>query len=303
MAALVARRWNGLQRLRRRLGDDKIGFESSGGYEVFSEADAQRYAACAEALPRLNRLLAPHIGIKEVFVHADERITSLGLQQIQHLIASPAEALIDTGKMMKNLLALADSIGVRRLHGLEISDIRTDEKGVALQCTGGWQLTSRRAIVAVNGFARKLLPQVQVTPARNLVLVTRPLPAFNLKGAFHYHEGYVYFRNIGQRLLIGGARHLDLQGEETDTEGRNEQIYSYLCSFMEKHIQPGSASQIEYEWSGILGLGQQKTPIVQELSPNLWVAVRLGGMGVAIGTEIGDQVAEAVARSLEIAAD
>ena len=39
-----------------------------------------------------------------------------------------------------------------------------------------------------------------------------------LKGAFHYDEGYVYFRNIDNRVLLGGGRNL-AKAETTDVFG------------------------------------------------------------------------------------
>ena len=45
------------------------------------------------------------------------------------------------------------------------------------------------------------------------------------------------------------------------------------------------------EWSGIMAFGETLSPIVKELSPNVYCAVRCNGMGVAIGSKIGEEVA------------
>ena len=47
-------------------------------------------------------------------------------------------------------------------------------------------------------------------------------------------------------------------------------------------------------WSGILGIGDQKKPIIERVSPNVVVAVRMGGMGVAIGSLVGEEAAALV---------
>ena len=44
-------------------------------------------------------------------------------------------------------------------------------------------------------------------------------------------------------------------------------------------------------WSGIMGVGKQKSSIVKHLSPNVICAVRMGGMGVAIGSLVGEEAA------------
>ena len=40
-----------------------------------------------------------------------------------------------------------------------------------------------------------------------------------------------------------------------------------------------------------MGVGNQKTPIVKQLSDNVFCGVRLGGMGVAIGSLVGKELA------------
>ena len=41
-----------------------------------------------------------------------------------------------------------------------------------------------------------------------------------------------------------------------------------------------------------MGVGTQKKPIVKQLSNHVYCGVRMGGMGVAIGSVIGKEVAE-----------
>jgi glycine/D-amino acid oxidase-like deaminating enzyme len=49
---------------------------------------------------------------------------------------------------------------------------------------------------------------------------------------------------------------------------------------------------VEMRWAGTLGLGKTRLPIVQKIEPGVYCAVRMGGMGVAIGSLIGKQAAE-----------
>ncbi|MGE4347363.1 MAG: FAD-dependent oxidoreductase, partial [Flavobacteriaceae bacterium] len=58
-------------------------------------------------------------------------------------------------------------------------------------------------------------------------------------------------------------------------------------------ILPNRDFEIEQRWCGIMGMGtSQKTPIVKQLSENVFCGVRLGGIGVAIGGLIGKELAE-----------
>lgn len=43
-----------------------------------------------------------------------------------------------------------------------------------------------------------------------------------------------------------------------------------------------------------MGVGKQKNPIVKQISENVFCGVRLGGMGVAIGSLIGQELSELI---------
>ena len=59
-------------------------------------------------------------------------------------------------------------------------------------------------------------------------------------------------------------------------------------------ILPNTDFKIAHRWSGIMGLGAHKKPIVKQLSNHIYCGVRLGGMGVAIGSLIGQELADLV---------
>ena len=63
---------------------------------------------------------------------------------------------------------------------------------------------------------------------------------------------------------------------------------------MRENILPERNVEIDDRWSGILGVGLVKEPIVESLSNRVHVGVRLGGMGVAIGSLIGRRLANLV---------
>ena len=59
-------------------------------------------------------------------------------------------------------------------------------------------------------------------------------------------------------------------------------------------ILPQYDFEIAHRWSGIMGMGNSKKPIVSQLSNHVYCGVRLGGMGVAIGSLIGTELADLV---------
>ncbi len=286
---LVEKRWKGLARLRARVGDARLKYKGYGGYEIFRPEDAEIFEGCVEKMDWFNHHIGRITNVDEVYKVVPN---TFGFQYIlRDAILNRAEGQIDTGAMMITLTGLARQKGVQIFNGWEVGSIVENGKGVEIVAREGWSVQVKKAIVATNGFARRLLPQLDVVPARNQVLITKPVPKLRLKGAFHYDQGYYYFRNIDSRILLGGGRNVDFKNEETDEWGQNPLIQNTLKEILQKIILPGGKVEIEGWWSGILGLGSQKKPIIQYVSPNIIAAVRMGGMGVAIGSLVGEEAA------------
>ena len=135
------------------------------------------------------------------------------------------------------------------------------------------------------------MPQASVIPARGQVLLTSPIESLPWKGSFHYDEGFYYFRNIDGRVLFGGGRNLDLKGETTTEIAVTGKIQKQLEHLLKTVILPGQKFEIEQRWAGIMGVGSEKKPVIKHYSPNVICAVRMGGMGIAIGTLVGKEAA------------
>ncbi|WP_299824281.1 FAD-dependent oxidoreductase [uncultured Pontibacter sp.] len=287
--SLVERRWKGLQRLRQHLGDNAIDYNRWGGYELFVDAQQELYSSCLDKLPYLNKHLQSITGEQNVFRSADQKIDAFGFKQVAHLLESTAEGQIDTGKMILALTRKVQALGVLVLNGLEVQELHDEGTSITATTTQGITLKARAALVATNGFAQKLLPHVAVTPARAQVLITKPIHHLKLKGTYHYDCGYYYFRNIGNRVLFGGARNLDFKTEETTELGLTELVQHKLEELLTTVILPDTPYEVEHRWSGIMGMGNQKTTIVEQVSGRVSCAVRMGGMGIAIGSLVGEE--------------
>ena len=95
-------------------------------------------------------------------------------------------------------------------------------------------------------------------------------------------------------MLFGGGRNLDFKTEETTQMELTDLIQNRLEELLNTVILPNQTFEIEHCWSGIMGVGDQKNPIVKPISDNIYCGVRLGGMGVAIGSTIGKQLSELI---------
>jgi gamma-glutamylputrescine oxidase len=151
--------------------------------------------------------------------------------------------------------------------------------------------------VATNAFAKQLFPKLDVVPGRGQVLVTKPIPDLKLKGTYHFNEGYYYFRNIDNRILFGGGRNLDFAAEQTWDFGHTDQVKQQLINYLQEVIIPGVDFEVDYWWSGIMGFGGNIRPIIEQVEPGVFCAVRCNGMGVAMGSLVGEEVAELALKS------
>jgi glycine/D-amino acid oxidase-like deaminating enzyme len=291
--SLVERRWRGLQRLRQILGDDAIGYEPLGGYEVFSPEELATYEECLQLMPELNEVLKEFTG-SEVYSVADNQIDKFGLNSVKHLIFNRAEGQIDTGRMMDALLNYVRQQGVAVYNGITIRKWYEHQDSIEIITGEDFTLRAQRVIFCTNGFATQLLPQLMVEPGRAQVLITNPIENLRLKGCFHADHGYYYFRNVGDRVLLGGGRNLDFEAERTVEFGLTAIVQQKLEQMLREMILPGIDYQIEQRWSGIMGLGPVKTTIVEKLTDRIYCAVRMGGMGVAIGSLAGEECADIV---------
>lgn len=286
---LIQKRWNGLQLLRKSLGDIIIDFKPFGGYELFLSNDESGYSECLQKLPFVNEILKP-IFRNDVFAREVDRFDFKGIQE--YLIFNPYEAQIDTGKMMQALLQKAMANNILILNQVEVTAFQEQQDKVSI-AMGDFSFTSKKLLFATNGFAGKLTDN-QVKPARAQVLITEPIPNLDIKGTFHLDKGYYYFRNIDDRILLGGGRNLDFEGETTTELGQTELIQNRLEALLKEVILPDTDFKIAHRWSGIMGMGSSKRPIVEQLSQHVYCGVRLGGMGVAIGSLIGQELADLV---------
>lgn len=287
VSALVAKRYQGLELLLSLLGKEPIGFEASGGHEVFQAHEADVFTQTLTQLPMLNALLKTVLPQHPVYTERTASQGYFGMQQVSGMIHIAGEGMIHTGKMMRALWDLVLSKGIRVFTGVEVARITETGIDAEVYISGGGAFKARHCFVTTNGFARQLLPELEVQPARAQVLITEPIPGLQIRGTFHSDAGYYYFRNVEDRVLLGGGRNLDFTGEQTYETGTTPQIMGSLERLLREVILPDQTVKISHSWSGIMGIGTQKSYILKSVHPHVHVGVRMGGMGVALGSLVG----------------
>lgn len=284
---LVLDRYNGLLTLRNLLGDKALDYQHNSGHEIFIEEES--FEKCHQNLTFINKLLNP-IFKDDVFNICDNKYSFKNC--VPKYIVNQFEGQLDPGMMILKLLNLTNQRDIKILNKTFVKEFSENSSNINIHTNNGEFKTSK-LIIATNGFSKNII-NTDVTPARGQVLITKPINNLNIKGVFHLDRGYYYFRNVENRILIGGGRNLDFKTESTIDFGETELIQTSLKKILNTIVLPDKKYQIDYSWSGIMGVGNKKKPIIKKLSDRVYCGVRLGGMGVAIGATVGQDLAALV---------
>lgn len=295
---VIELRWKGLRLLRELLGDQSIDYLPYGGFEVFKNGDEAFAERCGDEIGHFNSLLSEITGTSDIYAPvSSDFVKNQGLGTVCSVIQNKLEGQLDTGKMMWRLQQLVQEVGVLLLTNCKVEEIAAGEPYHVLH-TNQTTFSAHKIILATNAFSNSLFPDLNIIPGRGQVVVTEPIRGLRLKGAFHYDRGYYYFRNIGNRILLGGGRNLDFKAEETTELGLTDLVQNKLEEILHEVVLPGQQPKIDYRWSGIMAFGEGLKPLISEVVPGVYSAIRCSGMGVAMGSQMGKQVAGLVVSSL-----
>ena len=287
--SLVKERYEGLNFLRNLVPDLEMDYSSCGGVELFNRDQAEEWEECRKLIPKLNKDLKGDFGA-DVYIESDD------YQSFSNCIGSirsPFEGSLNPAKMMQSLYRKAISLGVKIFYNCEVITYAKEGDIYNLKINQLPDLQSTKLLLCTNAFSTKF-GDFDLEAVRNMVLVSKEINWPFPNAVYHSQMGYFYFRRVENRLLIGGGRHL-ARAEETGTGfGINPEVKRALLQFTEDYLGLKSEDLFEAEWSGILGVGKKKEPIIEELEPGLFTAFRLGGMGVAIGSRTGYKAVEKI---------
>jgi len=284
----VEERYNGLIYLRELIGDNYMDFQQHGGWDIITTKQIGVATKIREQIQMFNEKLYKITKHKNVFAENLEIIEKFGFKGVKTAFKIELEGQIDTAKMMKRYLQLLSTNNIAVLFGINVENIDTQN---AIAQTSIGEIKAINIFLTVNGFATQLIPQEDVLPARAQVIVTSPIDNLPFKGTFHHDSGFYYFRNFNNRILLGGGRNIDIKGETSFEMKTTQPIQQQLVEMLQTMIIPNKKFSIDYRWSGIMGVGSSKYPIIKKISDKVFIGVRLGGIGVAIGTIVGKKLA------------
>ncbi len=271
---LIEKRKKGLEYLQRIVAPKAMDFQKKGGVELFLKGEEQAWEAAQEEISALNQD-SGSVNYKRSNHHNKFKST-LGS------IYTKDEGQLNPFKLWLALKKEAVLLDIIILHGVKVKSYHNgnaNQKVIIDSSHGEWH--TQELFIATNAFQLKQ-DSLDIIPARNQVYVLEN-PDFQLDSlSYHQNAGYLYFRGLGSKILIGGARHISHREEISREMARNEKIEAYLMQYLKDHFCNTGDWQIHNQWSGIIATGKSKEPIVKALEDKVKVCVRFGGMGVAL---------------------
>ena len=291
MIETVKLRWAGLNKLHTLINNDHVDYNQYGAYELYKKDKELEYVR--EELPRINALLSEVFNDDNVFSIQD---ATDGIVSSCAGVFNRYEGQLDPYKMVMSIRSQLVHKGVQFINNTNVTHIDFENK--VIHSDAGPSVQASDIVLCTNAYTQELLNVDDCSPVRNQVYVTEPIRGLKFKGNIHIDKGYVYIRSIEDRLLIGGARNMFGDTESTSTFGNTIEVQEHLKGVLAQVYPESSEYKFEHQWSGILGVGNAKNAIIKKHENGAYLGVRLGGMGVAIGSEVGNQLANKILSDL-----
>jgi gamma-glutamylputrescine oxidase len=158
-------------------------------------------------------------------------------------------------------------------------------------------LDAETVVVASDGYPTGLAGALDsaVQPTRGQVVITGPLGERLYERPHYARHGFDHWQQLpAGRLVIGGRRDIDLDGEATAEEATTPEIQSALETLIRELV--GRLPAITHRWSGIFGTSPDGLPLVGSAPgrERVWVSRGYSGHGNVLGLACGELVAKAI---------
>lgn len=267
----------------------------TGNYELIGS----NLASLLVKMDDVNEMLYP-IFEENVFERKDEKLIEFGFSKdhVCAIILNKFEGQLDSGMLMQALRKKAQELDITIRYGSKAQRPINTPNGIEVTVDVEDRKTTfmAKAVgICVNAFTSELIPEIKIAPGRAQILITEPLKEqIKFDAPVHIGQGFWFFRPMpGNRILLGGGRNLDFEGEKTTKLEITPEIMGPLKKILSTIILPGQNPKIERTWSGIMGFSDNHLPRIEEIPglKNVVIGFGCNGMGIARGYRTGEKTA------------
>lgn len=269
---LIDKRRKGLEFLKTLVPKSEMQFSQKGGVEIFLKEEREQWEQAKHEIHLVNQDLG-----RELYAISND------YQLFKRTIGSihtPDEGQLNPMALWRSLWKQASLLDIITLHGVEVKNYESEANWVNLFSSHG-QWRTKQLLFTTNAFG-DTTGDLNIVPARNQVYILQNQEFKLDERSYHQNAGYIYFRGLNDKILLGGARHISHREEISREFSRNEKIEAYLLDYARRIFTSKGTWEVLNHWSGIIATGDSKDPIVETKETNVHLCVRFGGMGVAL---------------------
>ena len=207
----------------------------------------------------------------------------------------PADGELHPARFVQGVGRAARRQGAQIFEGSRVTALDAGSTGEVRVQTDGGEVRAAMAILATNARAGELIPYFadKVDPVRGQMLATAPCAPM-LTCPIYANHGYDYWRqDEHNRVVLGGWRNLDPEGEVGHEETVSTDIQSKMVEFL---ASMGVTAPVTHQWAGIMGFSRDGLPMVGPVpgSPAALAGVGFTGHGFGFAFLAGRALAAQV---------
>jgi gamma-glutamylputrescine oxidase len=243
-------------------------------------------------------------GAEARYLDADEANRRIGSAGFAGALAMDVGGALVPARLVRLLAATS---GADLLEGWPVASVENGPEGVRLAGPDGEVLHAAQAVLALNAYLPRLLPELGrfVRPVRAQMLATAPVAPL-LDRPVYSHEGFFYLRQGADgRLLLGGARHLHLDAEVGYDDATTEPLQASLTDYLRAHFPGAGSPEVLRRWCGTMGFSPDSLPVVGDVPgvPGAHFACGFTGHGMGYALRFGRLLAHRLLGAPDEAAD
>ena len=293
----IAKRWVYVSENDRMLDD----FEGELGIDFGLWRRGSLDIACSDEemdlLAQLVRMQRDALGDEEI-----ELLDGNALKRLSPVIGArckgaryrPSDGCLDPFKLSHALLQGALTMGAEVRVRTSVEEILMHGGSVGGVRTTAGTIEGGTVVVAANGWAADLLPQLPVVPLRALAVITEPappVPAFTFEAELHTKIVYGCTQTRRGNILVGGPPECPASRDDQFNERVSLRELQFNTSVLTELLPGLSGLNVIRAWSGAMGIAPDGMPCVGKLE-------QCDGLYVAAGYPNGMSYAPVTARLL-----
>jgi len=221
-------------------------------------------------------------GFKAVFLEKEKLAPALQRAGFQMGVHLPEDGELHPSAFVRGVIRSAQQKGAIIHENSRVIEVDASTPGDVRIHTQNGTVRADLLILATNARAGELFPILhdKIDPVRGQMLATGPQSELFTCPIYANH-GYDYWRqDKSGRIILGGWRNLDPEGEV----GHEEKVINHIQKSMKQFLdRMGVGAPVVHQWAGIMGFSRDGMPLVGPIPGSAGALSGVGFTGHGFG--------------------